>query len=342
MARSKRTAFTLVELLVVITIIGMLMAILLPAVGAATESARAAQCKSRVKNIALAMVNYESRNQGFPGYIDGVETRDRTPMPFSWLIGVLPDLERQDIYDQVTDERLRPQFEAPFLDFLICPSDPPLEKVALTSYVANAGLEEEDAPGCGVLHTALPIRSPSGQKKKLIHQRTTVDKVSSGDGASNTIMVSENIQAGRWDGLSFLPPTFSEQVPAEKAANGQPPSNVMVWRNMRTSDFPAYQINSSAPGGGNWPPNKPEDARSMARSGNLSSAAFARPSSEHRGGVQVAFVDGHVQFLKDSISYEVYALLMSPDGKKCQKDLVTHSHRGDINQLRVLTDTDYK
>ena len=103
MVRFKRTAFTLVELLVVITIIGMLMAILLPAVGAATESARAAQCKNRVKNIALAMANYESRNSGFSGYIDGAEDREGNTVPFSWLVAVMPDLERQDIYDRWTD-----------------------------------------------------------------------------------------------------------------------------------------------------------------------------------------------------------------------------------------------
>ena len=239
MVRSKRTAFTLVELLVVITIIGMLMAILLPAVGAATESARAAQCKNRVKNIALAMANYESRNSGFSGYIDGAEDREGNTVPFSWLIAVMPDLERQDVYDRWTDplprNRQEIMGEPPFLDFLVCPSDPPLQKVALTSYVANAGLDEEDAPGCGVLHTALPLRSKR-TRKKIIHQRTTLDKLAAGDGASNTILVSENIQASTWNGLSFfVSNNTNEAIPAPKPSKGQPPHNVMIWGNHKRS-----------------------------------------------------------------------------------------------------------
>jgi prepilin-type processing-associated H-X9-DG protein/prepilin-type N-terminal cleavage/methylation domain-containing protein len=334
MVRSKRTAFTLVELLVVITIIGMLMAILLPAVGAATESARAAQCKNRVKNIALAMANYESRNQAFPGYINGVEDREEATLAFSWLVAVLPDLERQDIYDQWTDPNPRNRqavtAEPPFLDFLVCPSDPPLKKVSLTSYVANAGLEEEDAPGCGVLNTALPIRSKR-TRKKIVHQRTTIDKIAAGDGSSNTVLISENVQASSWDGLSFFDKSnISEVVPAPKSASGQPPHNVMIWGNRKRSDWPAFQINSRHPSGGNWSPTAPPEI------------ANARPSSEHRGGVNFAFADGHVQFVKDSIDYEVYSLLMSTDGKKCAKDLQTHGHGGDINQLRILADSDYK
>ena len=49
-------------------------------------------------------------------------------------------------------------------------------------------------------------------------------------------------------------------------------------------------------------------------------AQLARPSSEHNGGVNAAFADGHVVFLKDDIDYQVYARLMSPDGKKCEKE----------------------
>ena len=332
MVRSKRTAFTLVELLVVITIIGMLMAILLPAVSAATESARAAQCKNRVKQISLAMANYESRNQAFPGYIDGVENRELEPVAFSWLVAIMPDMERQDIFDLMTGRTgSTTDLGPPFLDFLICPSDPPLGKtVPHTSYIANAGLAVEDAPGCGILHTALPLRQSGRGRKKVIHQRTSIDKIANGDGASNTILISESVQASTWNGLSFFDEKNTEQVPAEKSTNGQPPHNVMIWATHDEADFKKYQINSKPESGGNWNPTEPPNI------------ANARPSSEHRGGVHAGFADGHVQFVRDTIDYDVYARLLSPDGDKCQKDLIQHGHGGDVIQNAILSDTDYK
>lgn len=320
MVRSRRTAFTLVELLVVITIIGMLMAILLPAVGAATESARAAQCKNRVKQIALAMQGYESRNQAFPGYVDGREIGSKA-VPYSWLVALMPDMERQDIYDQYG----RSDFEPPRLDFLVCPSDPPLsQQMQDTSYVANAGFSEEDASGCGILHRAFPLRSSKG--KKLIHQQTSLDKISAGDGASNTILISENIQARQWHDLPFAG-ELTEEIPGEKEGA---PFNVIVWSDIDQSepDFDAYKINSS------FPPN----AESRVQN--------ARPSSEHRGGVNVAFADGHVQFLKDTVEYSVYARLLSTDGKKCHKFLKTphngHKHKVRIDHRVIVSDADYK
>jgi len=330
MVRSKRTAFTLVELLVVISIIGMLMAILLPAVGAATEAARAAQCKNAVKNIALAMVGFESRNQSFPGYVDGFE-RGTQPIPYSWVVAILPEMERQDVYDQYGTVG----FEAPYLDFFVCPSDPPLDKQnAHISYVANAGFAEADAAGCGVVHTAWPIRAKNG--KKVIHQKTSADAISAGDGSSTTILLSENIQAKYWgpkdedtpttDYLSFFDRNASAvDIPAVKT---NVPANVMIYHN-REEPGDAFKVNSKVDTSNNpWLPTAPP------------TLVNARPSSEHRGGVNVAFADGHVEFLKEDVQYSVYARLLSPDGKKCFKNVPPGSNG--INHTVILSDTDYK
>src|SRR6218665_3551409 len=65
-ASTTRRGFTLVELLVVIAIIGILVALLLPAIQAAREAARRSQCQSNMRQLALACLNYESSNKGFP------------------------------------------------------------------------------------------------------------------------------------------------------------------------------------------------------------------------------------------------------------------------------------
>lgn len=92
--------FTLVELLVVIAIIGVLIALLLPAVQAAREAARRAQCQSAIKNIALAVLNYESARNVLPV---GVVSQPVDVEAWSWSTLTLPYLEQQPIYD-----RLRP------------------------------------------------------------------------------------------------------------------------------------------------------------------------------------------------------------------------------------------
>jgi prepilin-type N-terminal cleavage/methylation domain-containing protein/prepilin-type processing-associated H-X9-DG protein len=106
-----RTAFTLVELLVVIAIIGILVALLLPAVQAAREAARRNQCKSNVKNDALAVLNLIDVDKRFPwGVLGGDPSKAAPgqPVGFSqrglgWAAWVLPYLEEQAVFDMVFD-----------------------------------------------------------------------------------------------------------------------------------------------------------------------------------------------------------------------------------------------
>lgn len=98
--RNTVRGFTLVELLVVIAIIGVLVALLLPAVQAAREAARRAQCQSAIKNIALAVLNYESAKNELPAGVVGQPVQVEA---WSWSTLTLPYLEQQAIYD-----RLRP------------------------------------------------------------------------------------------------------------------------------------------------------------------------------------------------------------------------------------------
>ncbi|QDU58940.1 DUF1559 family PulG-like putative transporter [Aeoliella mucimassa] len=101
----KPRGFTLVELLVVIAIIGILVALLLPAVQAAREAARRSACTNNLKNLALAMVNHESAygslpSSGWGGHWSGDPDRGHGKnQPGNWLYSILPFIEQQQLYD---------------------------------------------------------------------------------------------------------------------------------------------------------------------------------------------------------------------------------------------------
>lgn len=142
MRRSKH-GFTLVELLVVIAIIGVLVSLLLPAVQAAREAARRAQCTSNMKNLALAVLNYESAFEVFPpAYRARPKSHSwpgeskRAKLMENWVILTLPYLEQQALRDQfvVADDPMSDA--APYLqdeinriprstdlEIMLCPSD---------------------------------------------------------------------------------------------------------------------------------------------------------------------------------------------------------------------------
>ena len=121
----QRTAFTLVELLVVIAIIGVLVALLLPAVQAAREAARRMQCTNNLKQIGLALQNYENANKALPpgsGY-------GRTEKVPTWMVRLFPFFEQQGIttrYDFAQYANVEPNLtlaKSVTIPMLICPSD---------------------------------------------------------------------------------------------------------------------------------------------------------------------------------------------------------------------------
>jgi prepilin-type N-terminal cleavage/methylation domain-containing protein len=137
-------AFTLVELLVVIAIIGILVALLLPAIQAAREAARRSSCRNNLKNIALAVLNYENSRKALPQCTEAVPAVSRGATSekissvydgaqISWIVQILPYLEEQSMADQFhqfdstkTILNQAATIPRPFqnqIDILLCPTD---------------------------------------------------------------------------------------------------------------------------------------------------------------------------------------------------------------------------
>src|SRR4051794_11141953 len=101
-AAAQRRGFTLVELLVVIAIIGILVALLLPAIQAAREAARRSGCSNNLKNLGLAVLNHHDVMKHFPvnmgSYIGGESPKEQPGV--GWILNTLPQLEEQPLFDQ--------------------------------------------------------------------------------------------------------------------------------------------------------------------------------------------------------------------------------------------------
>lgn len=276
MSRQGPRGFTLVELLVVITIIGMLMALLLPAVQSARESGRRATCQNNQKQIATALLLYEGDHGQFPGY------RNRIGLPGSnsyvvgsWVVPILAHLERADLYRNWQNGTTT----GVYLKILVCPSDPPdTMNATWLSYVVNSGRPDENG--------LEPTSSPQANGVFFNHDVTisatsrpptmSLDYLSQHDGAATTLMVSENIDATLWENYS----------------------NSSAWTGTGEPQL-----------GFNW------QTDGSLRINYPKTSSYPRPSSYHPGGVIVSFCDGHQQFLKDSISPVVYHHLMTPDSR---------------------------
>lgn len=191
-----RVGFTLVELLVVIAIIGILVALLLPAVEAAREPARRSQCMNNQKQIALGMLNYENSYHAFPGYVNRVGNAEtETKLLGSWVVPLFPYCEQNDLWKAWSAGNA----EHRRVSWLLCPSDPvspsdpaPQAKPEDTSfsYVANCGRPgDNDTVADGVFHN----HTTDGQPVLV-----TLEYLGRRDGAAYTLLLAENVQAGQW------------------------------------------------------------------------------------------------------------------------------------------------
>jgi len=173
--KRSRKAFTLVELLVVITIIGMLMGLLLPAVHSARESARRTVCTNNHKQVGLASNNFESTYRRFPGFANKIGNSIG-----SWVAALLPFLERRDVYKH-WEAGNGEDMGLVHLSVLVCPSNPP----------ETTGVR--DTSSGMICNTEIFRDNSQGRNSRGI------DWLTRKDGASNTLMLTETLRIYPWE-----------------------------------------------------------------------------------------------------------------------------------------------
>lgn len=217
---SIKRAFTLVELLVVIAIIGVLVAILLPAVQAAREAARRTTCSNRLKQIGLAVLNYESTHRLYPtGLNMWHENTCATPAGgacsshegWSWATFILPFLEEQAIYQKLQftctgyNDSTNSNFAttAHILNAYVCPSDPIGPRLVWSNSLKQNGVHaDEDAATTNYIGVADSRNYtcdnaqwgwPRADADGMFFQRSRVRLRDVTDGTSKTFIVGESI-----------------------------------------------------------------------------------------------------------------------------------------------------
>lgn len=307
-------AFTLVELLVVIAIIGILVAMLLPAVQAAREAARRMQCSNNLHQLALAAHNYENSNKQFPpgyGYFKQAYSAGLSNDPhWSWCVRLLPYFDGSTIYDQI-DWSANPGFDPPSAwavdRFRVptweCPTDPYVSELwngpvcegvqkyhARISYAGNFGrgqLEANDGTRVkGVFH---------------YNHGARIKKIT--DGSSKTLLFSEliNGQGCTIRGIHSFnegPVFMQDYTPNDRTPD------LERWCDPKDAHTNPLAVAPCLYDSG---------VRGTVTKLNM---VLQTSRSFHAGGVSAAMCDGSVHFISDVISHGVWQALGTPTGNE--------------------------
>lgn len=330
MKRSFRRGFTLVELLVVIAIIGILVGLLLPAVQAAREAARRMQCSNNLKQLGLAMMNYESAFKRFPAMgimNDTSPGLGREGNTYAWTIAVLPFIEQTPLYNNMMG-RARPNglgLPRPWagiggyvdaeeqawgrtqrnwtvdIPSFICPSDPPPpdrgESPSLLNYKVSMG----DT----YFQNHFPVSAwGTRDNRGVFHINRFLPMAGITDGTSNTVLLAEVAGGGApRDLLGGVAQDMQAWDPASCQArvgmvNGRRQLTGPVreiWRPVsgRAWDGRPYFCGVTTMSA----PNGPH----CNWGGGDWNESMVPASSFHTGGAQAAMADGSVQFISQSI-----------------------------------------
>ncbi|PQO25551.1 general secretion pathway protein GspG [Blastopirellula marina] len=333
--RAKKRGFTLVELLVVIAIIGVLIALLLPAVQQAREAARRMQCSNNLKQLGLSIHNYHDVHQEFPptgfGESSGASGWARQA---SWFVRVMPFMEQKAAYDLVnvpdsTYDNNTAGWAAPTrgwramhegrIDSLWCPSSPLPRTQTYPTSSATQGL---GAPA----EIEIQISDYAGNSGCSIVGGTTSD-TSAGSWQWGGNIADNGVLPVYWRGTA---PFAASGVGFHKLTDGS--SNTIAVGEQSNFHDQLNDYRASLCSGGLWScgtgthssnlnnyvvTTYPINALSMnwtakAPGWGLTTTKFNNTAyrSAHPGGAQFTLADGSTRFIPETIDFAIYTSLM--------------------------------
>jgi prepilin-type N-terminal cleavage/methylation domain-containing protein len=349
--RRRFTGFTLVELLVVIAIIGTLVALLLPAVQAARETARGNTCRNNMKQLMTALMNMDTQQKKLPGYVNDIfdpasmnttKNQPQSGRRVSWIMMCFPFMEQTAIWDRwnqdfTTNPSSLPSQGrelTPAIEGLTCPSDAPeTTNDPWSAYVGNAGQAFSDPDNPVLIGTALAENAANGiftdnsKNSDLRSVAATADgredqpaiKMSLGnvpDGTSKTMLLSESVHTWYY-ALDGIAATAEYDIGHNATKDISPIVDQkhiwgFVWKN-EPSGF--ERINGDRNFDQIPPADIPETMSEFATRASTGEPNFYEsygyPSSNHPGVVNVAFCGGQVDTLVENVDPRIYAMLMT-------------------------------
>jgi len=300
--KDRTRGFTLVELLVVIAIIGVLVALLLPAVQQAREAARRIQCSNNLKQVGLALHNYHDTHLKFPG--GNVNCCEGT-----WQMSILPFIEQDNLFQMYVYQAGLRYSDAPNfavtsqrLSALTCPSDTPNAPIAanatrpdpLTShnYAANYGnTVMQGGSGTptfnGIQFGGAPFGwITSNYPNKFFGFRDVID------GTSNTLLAAEVLQGKETDLRGFTWWGYAAGFNGYLPPNATQPDMVSSGcRNNPQLNLPCAQA-------------------------SVNTQVTLASRSRHPGGVQTVLCDASVRFVPETINLEIWRGLSTTQGSE--------------------------
>jgi len=307
--KSQQKGFTLIELLVVIAIIGVLIGLLLPAVQKVREAAARLQCTNNLKQIGLAMMNYESTYRMFPaGYLDNMTTNrpnsaaTSNPDPITgwgWGTLILPYLEQESLYKSININSIAMNntyagtiaFRKTVIKGFLCTSDDTgLNTFTISGTGGNFELAKSSYAGVNGQAELADFDTAFGLGMFLRGRGVSIAEVT--DGLSNTLFVGERSSKSAKQAVGTLPGvcTWVGALPGGDLDGETPALYILGWTG-----------NSSSPA----KPNMPEP------DGSFHPESF---TSRHSGGVNFLFGDGSVRFITDSIDGQTWVKLGTRQG----------------------------